>query len=69
MNSFLPMKRKTIIATEPPWLNGNLKKMICARQDTLSLGDTHGYLPIIGTELIERGSHVVQNITVQELNN
>jgi hypothetical protein len=63
------MKRKTIIATEPLWLNGNLKKMICARQDDLSLGDTHGYLPIIGTELIERRSHVVQNITVQELNN
>ena len=39
MNSLLPMKRKTIIANEPPWLNGNLKKMIRARQEALSLGD------------------------------
>ena len=39
MNSLLPMKRKTIIANEPPWLNENLKKMIRARQEALSLSD------------------------------
>jgi hypothetical protein len=39
MNSLLPMKRKIIIANEPPWLNGNLKKMIRAHQEALSLGD------------------------------
>jgi hypothetical protein len=39
MNSLLPMKRKTIIANEPPWVNENLKKMIRARQEALSLGD------------------------------
>ena len=39
MNSLLPMKRKTIITSEPPWLNENLKKLIRARQEALSLGD------------------------------
>ena len=33
MNSVLPMKNKTIITNEPPWLNKNLKKMIRARQE------------------------------------
>jgi hypothetical protein len=33
MNSVLPMKKKTIITNEPPWLNKNLKKMIRARQE------------------------------------
>ena len=39
MNSLLPMKRKTIITSEPPWLNENLKKLIRVRQEALSLGD------------------------------
>ena len=36
----LPMKSKSIITNEPPWLNKNLKKMILARQEALSRGDT-----------------------------
>ena len=39
MNTLLPMKSKTIITNEPPWLNRNLKKMILARQEALSRGD------------------------------
>ena len=39
MNTLLPMKSKTIIINEPPWLNKNLKKMIRARQKALSSGD------------------------------
>ena len=32
MNILLPMKSKTIIVNEPPWVNKNLKKMIHARK-------------------------------------
>ena len=40
MNTLLPMKSKSIITNEPPWLNKSLKKMILARQEALSRGDT-----------------------------
>ena len=66
MNILLPMKSKTIIVNEPPWVNKNLKKMIHARQKALSKA-TWPPSDLSGIGLIVTGSHAVQNITTQEL--
>ena len=34
----LPLKTKTVISAEPPWINPTLKKLIKKRQRTLSQG-------------------------------
>ena len=39
MDIVLPMRSKTIVASEPPWINQALKKMIRARQKALAEGD------------------------------
>ena len=37
----LPLKSKTIIANEPPWISKQLKSLIQERQTALARGDKH----------------------------
>ena len=39
MDTLLPMRSKTVVINEPPWVNQSLKKMIRGRQKALAQGD------------------------------
>ena len=39
MDTLLPVRSKTVVINEPPWVNQSLKKMIRGRQKALAQGD------------------------------